>query len=266
MVLHDPRLQRSIELDDSVRCSTQPEGGVAVAVEVQRSGADLGSSVINLVNTIIGVGALSIPAAYMKVGIVLGIVLTAIFAFCGWYAIWLLIKVADRLVADELKKNKSVSESEIRVDFKWIAKHVDPWSGYVNNFFIFLFTFLVIVAYLIVIGDAFPEVVKKLASDSDAGKGWYKVLTNRQLWMGLGWVVVLPFDYMKKLDSLRFISYFAFGCMIYLTILVIVITGIEGPAKNLKVWPSSANGFECLSVFAFAYACHISVCTQASLP
>ena len=279
VILHDSSLQRSfseettvhfkhidtgIHLDSSIELevsNSHPHGDVSFAVEVQKPGASLPSSVLNLVNMIVGVGVISIPSAFKKVGIVLGLFLTVLFAIFGWFGIYLMIKVADKLVAEDLKLNKSKSEREIVVDFKWVSKKINPLSGYINNFFIFVFTFLCTIAYLLVTGDGFPTAVKGIVGNDEEKKaqGWYSVLTNRQFWMGLSWLCALPFCLLRKLDSLRFASFFAFGCRIYLVILLFVLAITEGISDDIRAGPKDVKGFTCLSVFAFGYACHIGV-------
>ena len=275
IILDDESLKKSIEVDsgenfpdtrgnstficEGMTVSGLPREHVEVAIESQKKGASISSSVLSLVNTTVGAGVLSLPLAFMKLGIVLGIVLAVLFAFFCWYSIFLLAKVADRLIEKELKKNKSKSETEIHVDFKWAAKQIAPWTGYANNFFIFIFAIGLMICYLIVVGDAFPTVIKNASNDDDAG--WYKVLTTRQVWIGIIWIACLPLTFAKKLNSLRFVSYLAFPCMCYLAGYLFVTLIIDGPASNLSAVPTSVSGFSCISSFAFAYACHLNYYT-----
>lgn len=268
-IIDDPTLQRSLELETGTTIEAdvggrsitieRPHDHIEVAIEPQKKGASLQSSVLNLVNTTVGAGILSLPSSYAKIGIVLGLLLTALFAFFCWYSIWLLARAADQVIEDTLKKNKTISEREIRVDFKWVAKQIAPWTGYANNFFIFLFAVGLLICYLIVVGDAFPTVIK-VNSNSD-GETWYDVLTTRQVWIAIVWVVCVPLAFFRKLDSLRFVSFVAFPCMCYLAGYLFIYLCIKGTNGELDAWPSSVGGINCISVFAFAFACHLNYYT-----
>ncbi|KAI4346753.1 hypothetical protein L6164_007623 [Bauhinia variegata] len=222
-------------------------------------GSSFHGSVFNLSCSIIGIGIMSLPAAFKLVGIVSGVVLVALAAFLTESSIEMLIRFS---------KPGSVSSygdlmGEAFGKFGRISLQA---SVTINNVG-------VVIIYMILIEDA-------LAGSTSTGVHYAGILEQ---WCGEHWwtgrafvliivtlVVFVPAAIFKRMDSLRYMSYIAIALTLFFLIGVTCIRIyklINGSIRAPKWFPtitdftSFCNLFTAIPVIVVAYLCHYNVHT-----
>ena len=242
---------------------------------------------VNLLNTIIGAGILSIPYAMARQGVVFGVFLVLLVAFLSHVSMTMLGRVGERILHDYqaaasvslsegpgsptgepdipvspssgslvgsdedgsegvmsppvspsttvaaagtgmpssssrmdlLDASQKVSDTEPRVTFPWVAKRVQPCTAIMLDVGMILFCLGACIAYLILIGDALPQVIGFIVDErpstsvaslsesvvsSSVAEAPVRLaaLRRRELWISIAIVVVAPFTFAKRLDVL----------------------------------------------------------------
>lgn len=213
--------------------------------EEQRSGgkASAASSIINLVNTIIGAGTLAMPYAYRANGILLGtliILASGIASGTGLYMQALSSKFVPRGHAS----------------FFSLAKITYPGLAVIFDMAIAIKCFGVGVSYLIIFGDLMPQVTEALGAAADS------LLASRTVWLTVAMGIVGPLSFLKRLDSLKYTSIIALVSVGYLVLLVIahyfigdVPADKRGDISILEPYSLPAV-LQTLSIIVFAFTCH----------
>lgn len=208
-------------------------------------GATVKSSVINLMNTIIGAGILAMPFAFKSNGIVLGllfIIVSGAAASLGLYF--------QAISSLYLPKGSNAS-------FFSVAKITYPSLAVVFDIAIAIKCFGVGVSYIIIIGDLMPQI-------SQSFNLTHEFLLNRQFWVTIAMTVVGPLSFLRKLDSLKYTSVVALVSVGYLVLIVVGhfligdTAANKGPIKIVEpesVWASLSS----LPIVVFAFTCHQNV-------
>lgn len=126
------------------------------------------SSVINLVNTIVGAGVLAMPHAMSNMGIVLGVVVILWAGLTSGFGLYLQTRCARYL-------DRGGSS------FFALSQITYPNAAVIFDAAITVKCFGVGVSYLIIIGDLMPGVVRGFASNIDNGGAQY--LIDRHFWV-----------------------------------------------------------------------------------
>lgn len=226
--------------------------------------ASIMSGNISLVNTTVGAGILSLPIAMHKFGIIIGIILILIMGFLGYCAMFFLAEAADALYKEEQKKNNG-KYPDININFTWVGVKLAPKLAPVLDLILFLLSSGILIAYLIVVGDAFPVICKSYLDDDESGsassseeKEWYvKMVLERWFWIIVVCIIVWPLSYAKKLDALRYFSALMLPCVTY--IIVLLIVKAAGNSSSVKFYPRNTTAFSALSILMFAFSCHMNV-------
>jgi len=121
------------------------------------------------------------------------------------------------------------------------------------------------VSYMIIIGDLMPGVAEYFGSES-AGLAF---LADRKFWITVFFLFfIIPLNFPKRLDSLKYTSIVALFSIGYLVILVLYhFSHDEYPNKgdvNLITWLGPVEALRSLPVVIFAYTCHQNVRTGSS--
>ena len=142
------------------RRRTQPkQGGVA-------GNASWASSVINLVNTIVGAGVLAMPYAMSHMGVTLGVIVILWSALTSGFGLYLQTRCARYL-------DRGASS------FFALSQITYPNAAVVFDAAIAVKCFGVGVSYLIIIGDLMPGVVQGFVSNV----GVNEFLVDRRFWI-----------------------------------------------------------------------------------
>lgn len=126
------------------------------------------SSVVNLVNTIVGAGVLAMPHAMSNMGITLGVIVILWAGLTSGFGLYLQTRCARYLD----RGNSS---------FFALSQITYPNAAVVFDAAITIKCFGVGVSYLIIIGDLMPGVVRGFSSNVDGSGAQY--LVDRHFWV-----------------------------------------------------------------------------------
>jgi amino acid permease len=203
------------------------------------------SSVINLVNTIVGAGVLAMPLAMSHMGIVLGTIIIIWAGVTAGFGLYLQTRCARYL------ERGSAS-------FFALSQITYPNAAVIFDAAIAVKCFGVGVSYLIIIGDLMPGVVRGF-SDEDS---LLPFLVDRHFWVTAFMLVVIPLSFLRRLDSLKYTSVIALISIGYLAILVVyhfvAQDTFEGARPPVRVvhWAGPIQTLSSFPVIVFAYTCH----------
>jgi amino acid permease len=206
--------------------------------------ASWASSVINLVNTIIGAGVLAMPLAISHMGIVLGVLVVLWSGITAGFGLYLQSRCAQYL------ERGSAS-------FFALSQITYPNASVVFDAAIAIKCFGVGVSYLIIIGDLMPAVFQGFIG----GEPNYDFLVDRHFWVTAFMLIIIPLSYLRRLDSLKYTSFAALACIGYLVVLVLYhfIKGDtmadRGPIRIIQ-WAGAVPTLSSLPVTIFAFTCH----------
>lgn len=224
----------------SVRGRRGRRGGKDVGFIGQASWA---SSVINLVNTILGAGLLAMPHALSQMGILLGVIVIIWAGLTAGFGLYLQTRCAKYL-------DRGSSS------FAALSKITYPNAAVVFDGAIAIKCFGVGVSYLIIIGDLMPGVVKGFGQGNVPG-----FLIDRQFWITAFMLIVIPLSYLRRIDSLKYTSIIALVSISYLVILVLAHF-IKGDTMDERgdirvlAWNGPVAALSVFPVIVFAYTCH----------
>ncbi|CAD6591425.1 MAG: hypothetical protein ASARMPREDX12_005163 [Alectoria sarmentosa] len=202
------------------------------------------SSIINLVNTIVGAGILAMPLALSRMGIIFGTIIILWAGLTAGFGLYLQTKCARYL-------------DRGAASFFALSQITYPNAAVVFDAAIAIKCFGVGVSYLIIIGDLMPGVVRGFNEDA----GGVAFLIDRHFWITGFMLIVIPLSFLRRLDSLKYTSVVALISIGYLVILV-VAHFIKGDTKqdrgDIRVaQPESAVAvLSSFPVIVFAYTCH----------
>ncbi|KAK5065077.1 hypothetical protein LTR84_000912 [Exophiala bonariae] len=205
------------------------------------------SSVINLLNTIVGAGVLAMPLALSHMGILLGTIVILWAGLTAGFGLYLQTRCARYL------ERGSAS-------FFALSQITYPNAAVIFDAAISIKCFGVGVSYLIIIGDLMPKVVRGFASEDALAPFMF----DRHFWVTAFMLVVIPFSFLRRLDSLKYTSVIALISIGYLVILVVYHfaahdtlpeEGYKTPLRIFK-WASAVSALSSFPVIVFAYTCH----------
>ncbi|KUL92468.1 hypothetical protein ZTR_02558 [Talaromyces verruculosus] len=190
--------------------------------DVFHGAASWTSSVINLVNTIVGAGVLAMPLAIAHMGITLGVLVVIWSGVAAGFGLYLQARCAQYLDRGS-------------ASFFALSQITYPNASVIFDAAIAIKCFGVGVSYLIIIGDLMPGVVQGL--------------------------IVIPLSFLRRLDSLKYTSIVALISIGYLVILVVYhftkgdTMADRGPIRVIH-WAGIAPALSSFPVIVFAYTCH----------
>jgi len=225
-----------------------------------RQSATTYSCTLNLMNTMIGAGILTLPYAFSKMGVIMGLVVM-LLAVCSTLFCLHILSVHVRVF-----RNPSYSK---------LATVTMPRFKVLVDFAIALMCFGNSIGYLCIIGDNVSDAVLGISS---AAKG---VLIDRRFWISLTVVcVIAPVSTLKNLHSLRYLSTVSIVMTTFITA-VLCLYAYE-PDKYFsdakmdctsESWyiglPPGTGVLDVLRevpLFVFGFTCHqniLSLCTEA---
>lgn len=205
------------------------------------------SSVTGLLNTIVGAGVLAMPFAFSHMGIVLGILVILWAGLTAGLGLYLQTRCARYLARGTAK-------------FRTVSAITYPKAAVFVDAAIVLKCFGVGVSYLIIIGDLMPRVVAGITHDV----GSHGYLLDRHFWITAFMLIVIPFSFLRKMDSLKFTNIIALCSIGYLWVLVIYhfFKGDTHAQKGAVKVIATAGPIAFLSsvpVMVFGYTCHQNV-------
>lgn len=205
--------------------------------------ASYASSVINLVNTIVGAGVLAMPLALSHMGVLLGVLVIVWSGITAGFGLYLQTRCAKYLDRGS-------------ASFFALSQITYPNAAVVFDAAIAIKCFGVGVSYLIIIGDLMPGVVRGFTDSPPA-----EYLVDRHFWVTVFMLVVIPLSFLRRLDSLKYTSVIALISIGYLVILVVYHfakgdTMAERGNISLAHWQGITPTLASFPVIVFAYTCH----------
>ncbi|KAL5611411.1 uncharacterized protein BROUX77_001567 [Berkeleyomyces rouxiae] len=201
------------------------------------------SSIVNLLNTIIGAGTLAMPAAMSHMGIMLGVFVIIWSGMMSAFGLYLQSRCARYL-------DRGSSS------FFALSQLTYPNASIVFDAAIAIKCFGVGVSYIIIIGDLMPGVMLGFNPDFEQ----VEYLMDRAFWITAFMLAIIPLSFLKRLDSLKYTSIVALVAIGYLVILVVYHFSTDklAPASEIRVigWESPMAMLGSLPVVIFAYTCH----------
>ncbi|KKA23356.1 Amino acid transporter [Rasamsonia emersonii CBS 393.64] len=205
------------------------------------------SSVINLVNTIVGAGVLAMPLAFSHMGIVLGIIVVVWAGLTAGFGLYLQARCAQYLDRGS-------------ASFFALSQLTYPNAAVIFDAAIAIKCFGVGVSYLIIIGDLMPGVIEGFVGGTPASE----FLVDRHFWITAFMLIVIPLSFLRRLDSLKYTSVIALISIGYLVILVVYhfaksdTMAERGPIRVIE-WAGVVPALSSFPVIVFAYTCHQNV-------
>lgn len=205
------------------------------------------SSVTGLLNTIVGAGVLAMPFAISHMGLVCGTLVIIWAGLTAGFGLYLQTRCARYLERGTAK-------------FRTVSAITYPRAAVFVDAAIVLKCFGVGVSYLIIIGELMPRVVTGFTDNV----GNHTFLLDRHFWITAFMLIVIPFSFLRKMDSLKFTNMIALTSIGYLVVLVVYhfakgdtlaqrgnikVIGTAGPISFLSSVP----------VMVFGYTCHQNV-------
>ncbi|KAL7621062.1 hypothetical protein AAE478_008374 [Parahypoxylon ruwenzoriense] len=201
------------------------------------------SSVINLLNTIIGAGTLAMPSAMSHFGMVLGVIVILWSGFTSAFGLYLQSRCARYL-------DRGTSS------FFALSQMTYPNAAVIFDAAIAIKCFGVGVSYMIIIGDLMPGVVEGF----DARAAGIPYLMDRNFWITVFMLIIIPLSFLRRLDSLKYTSIVALVAIGYLIVLVVYHFASDTLAPKDKIrfvsWGGPVEALASLPVVIFAYTCH----------
>ncbi|KAI1392468.1 transmembrane amino acid transporter protein-domain-containing protein [Hypoxylon trugodes] len=201
------------------------------------------SSVINLLNTIIGAGTLAMPSAMSHFGIVLGVIVILWSGFMSAFGLYLQSRCARYL-------DRGSSS------FFALSQLTYPNAAVIFDAAIAIKCFGVGVSYMIIIGDLMPGVMEGfngMAAD-------IPFLMDRNFWITAFMLAIIPLSFLRRLDSLKYTSIVALVAIGYLIVLVVYhfASDVLAPRDKVRIitWGGPVEALATLPVVIFAYTCH----------
>lgn len=205
------------------------------------------SSVVNLLNTIVGAGVLAMPLAMSHMGILLGTIVILWAGLTAGFGLYLQTRCAAYLERGA-------------ASFFALSQITYPNAAVIFDAAIAVKCFGVGVSYLIIIGDLMPVVVRGFAHEDDLGAFMF----DRHFWITAFMLVVIPFSFLRRLDSLKYTSFIALVSISYLVVLVVYHFAAhdtlpdghyETPLRIFR-WAGAVPALSSFPVIVFAYTCH----------
>ncbi|KAH3766047.1 vacuolar amino acid efflux transporter Avt8 [Pelomyxa schiedti] len=211
------------------------------------------SSTISVIKITIGAGILTLPFDFSVLG--LG---TSIIALCVFGVILLLssffIASSSELI-QERKEREGIKNYQ--VSFYDLSREIIPWGYIVVDASFVIIAFGACSSYLIIIGQLLPQMF--FVTGSPTLIGW---APSSFFCCTLAACILFPVCFLKKLDSLKFLSAVGFFGVLGITALIMALYFILGQTPLPIVWfaPIHLKSLQVLSIFVFAYCSHVNAC------
>ncbi|KAH6579259.1 hypothetical protein BASA61_010371 [Batrachochytrium salamandrivorans] len=228
------------------------------------------TSTIDLCNTIMGTGLLSIPYAFATVGIGYGVLLVLCSAAATWFSVRLLISSAQLAYGTgtgRLPHQTSLFIAEGEPSYGALARTAmgrqgAMWADIAMSACCFGFA----VSYMASIADSMPRAAAAMFPEYWVGSWVFALLQTPQFWMFAFLAVIAPLCYSKSVDDFWWFSSTALGAALYIAFVVICLSyfaphGHKDNDKHDNVpWFSvKIEAFETISIYIFAFTCHQNI-------
>ncbi|KAJ2317402.1 hypothetical protein IWW52_003148 [Coemansia sp. RSA 2704] len=210
---------------------------------VEEPTGTVGSSSINLANTILGSGMLSMANAMAALGLIFGSLVILFSACASGMGLYMLSRCARRTSGRDSS-------------FFAVSKLTYPRAAVLFDAAIAIKCFGVSISYLIIFGDLMPEITEALGITS-------QLLLSRSFWITFAIAALAPLVFQRRLDALKYTSFTALLGVVYLFVVVALFyfspLREPLPAGDVVLFRWSKDFFTHLPVFVFAFTCHQNI-------
>ncbi|XP_055614431.1 putative sodium-coupled neutral amino acid transporter 10 [Uranotaenia lowii] len=197
---------------------------------------------VTLINSIIGVGILSMPFCFQQCGIILSLVLLFLSAYIT------------KLVCSYMIKSAIISR---RKNFEQIAFYAfGPCGKLLVELCVVGYLLGTCVAYFVVVGDLGPQITAKVLSlnESSTLRLWVMIVVTI--------VCIVPLGLLRNVDSLSSVCTASLGFYLCLVLKIIVDSreqiSRDGWFDQLNLW--RVDGIlQCLPIFSMALSCQMQL-------
>lgn len=158
------------------------------------------SCYVCLANTIMGAGMLGLPYAFAQSGWLLGSFLMCLCAASSAFSLHELSVCAVK--------------SKLPSSFYSVAMVAAPQWVWLIDFAVAIKCFGVATSYIIIVGDLMPEAMSQLGADS--------AFHNREIWIGICLLIVIPIAFLNSLEKLKFTSTMSVIFVSYVAIVIVL--------------------------------------------
>ncbi|KAI9505611.1 transmembrane amino acid transporter protein-domain-containing protein [Coemansia spiralis] len=203
------------------------------------------SSSVNLSNTILGSGMLSMPNALAALGLIFGSAVIILSACASGMGLYLLSRCARRTPGRDSS-------------FFAVSKLTYPNAAVFFDIAIAIKCFGVSISYLIIFGDLMPEIAEAFGVTTH-------LFLSRGFWITFAIVALIPLAFQRRLDALKYTSFIALLAVAYLFVVVAAFyfnpLRAPLPKGDIVYFRWSKDFFTHLPVFVFAFTCHQNIFT-----
>ncbi|KAJ2683107.1 hypothetical protein IWW39_005683 [Coemansia spiralis] len=186
---------------------------------------------------------LSMPNAMAALGLVFGSLVIVFSACMSGMGLYLLSRCARRTPGRDSS-------------FFAVSKLTYPKAALFFDAAIAIKCFGVSISYLIIFGDLMPEIASALGFPT-------QLLLSRGFWITVAIVVLIPLNFQRRLDALKYTSFTALLAVVYLFVVVAMFyftpTRKPLPKGDVVLFKWSKEFFTHLPVFVFAFTCHQNI-------
>ena len=216
--------------------------------------------IFNLISTMIGGGALSLPFAISRCGLILGFSLLIISALLSIFSFDILIATSRRTGAMTYQQ----------IGYFAFGKKLSLFV----TFMIWFNCYIASIAYCVLIGDLIKPVILyifNISSDEN-------MESLRRLIIAISIICVSPFCYMRQIGALKYTSIISITSVIILTIIITSKTLINFNSEHMiyyidngeshsfminteiKLWPNKWDDvIYVFPVFGISFLCHFNI-------
>lgn len=216
-------------------------------------GAGFISCSVNLLKACIGAGILAIPYAIGTLGWAAGILVLTFACGLSTLGLFLLTIVGywhGRKSTFGSAAEKTFPKAAVLFDLTVVIKCLGVATAYLGN-----------------ICKQIPSIYRDIMvhrgsmSDTDELPSW--MTNNKVIWVAISLACLTPIVSFRKIDSLKYTSFFGLFSIFYLLVLSIytfITTAVEGNLQPMQAFaPLSAKALASFPIFVFAFNCHQNV-------
>ena len=201
------------------------------------------STSLNLLKSIIGAGILGIPLAIKRLGYVPGMlvmILAASLSIFGLYLLSVIIERSGRSSTFSSAAMRYYPKGAVALDLAIIIKCLGVGMSYVS-----------------VVGDVIPDIIRGFNPGLIERQKW---LQMKVIWVWLTILVMSPIVSMRKIDSLKYTSFFGMAAVVYLLGISIYQMATVPELQRIDAFsPFTLTAFTSFSIFVFAFTCHQNI-------
>jgi len=228
--------------------------------------ASVFSTSINLTNTCIGIGMLTLPQAVATCGWILGMLMLAFGAATAYFGMYLQTRSAARLAHNA-------------PTWHTMAAATFPRARFLVDAIVMIQSIGLGAFYLVMIGLLIPAAIQgfyAVANDLNVLDQRLVALPeglgSRYVWIAVAAVICVPLSFVRNLNHLRFSSIFGIMAVLLMTIMTIIFYAVGDTPSPLPIPTSETNqerdphliSLAFIPLFIFAYAAHMNTFTAWS--